>query len=401
VSAVSKRASGEGGLFKRGDGLWVASVAYHDKAGKRKFKRRTSKSYEKAVGLLRDLQNEVESGVLSASPTVAEWLNYWLEDIKRPEVRQSTHRMYERTIRLYIIPVIGNVKLAKLSAADIRKLHNFAPSSRAAQKAHQLLHQALRDAIAERLLTRNVASEQRRPKHKTKESFAFSPEVAKHVMRTALTVDERMASRWAAAFYTGARQGELLGLELDRLDLDGGTIDLSWQLQQMQQSHGCGGTCGRVRVGFCPQAHWELPEGFSYRIVHRSLVLTEPKTARGKRLIPLAPPLLEMLRVESQRPGPNPHGLVWHNEDGRPINPRDDYQGWKDLLAAAGILNGKTIPLHSARHTAASLLMECGVDPQVIQDTLGHSSAATTLNYKHTNLALAQAAMTQLGDLLS
>ena len=61
--------------------------------------------------------------------------------------------------------------------------------------------------------------------------------------------------------------------------------------------------------------------------------------------------------------------LVWCGPEGQPIDPHDDWEEWKALLAEAGIT--KDARLHDARHTAGTLLWEQHVD--VIQRILGHA----------------------------
>jgi site-specific recombinase XerD len=67
--------------------------------------------------------------------------------------------------------------------------------------------------------------------------------------------------------------------------------------------------------------------------------------------------------------------LVFAEPDGRPVNPRKDWQEWKNLLKAAGLRDARP---HDARHTAAALLLEQGVDIRVVQELLGNASLAVT-----------------------
>ena len=95
-------------------------------------------------------------------------------------------------------------------------------------------------------------------------------------------------------------------------------FDFAWQLQQLKRVHGCGEPdsdkkypCGRNdRPGYCPQAHWDLPDGYEYRECYRSLLWTRPKSSAGTRIVPIVPPLLAMLKQRAKRTGPNPHNLV-------------------------------------------------------------------------------------------
>ena len=90
-------------------------------------------------------------------------------------------------------------------------------------------------------------------------------------------------------------------------------------------------------------------------------------------------------------------GLVLHRGDGHPIDPRVDGEAWHASLEAAGL---PRVPLHSARHTTATLLHALGVDERTRVAILGHSSATTTAGYTHVTDAIGHEAMARLGALL-
>ena len=112
--------------------------------------------------------------------------------------------------------------------------------------------------------------------------------------------------------------------------------------------------------------------------------------------MPLPDPLWEMLRRHDYGQV-NPHDLVWHHDDGRPVGPRDDYGNWKRALSNSGLPDA---PLHVARHTTATLLLEAGVPEQVRMQILGHTSVQVTRAYAHVDQAIAREAMRPLGRLL-
>jgi integrase len=92
------------------------------------------------------------------------------------------------------------------------------------------------------------------------------------------------------------------------------------------------------------------------------MVWTRPKTSSGVRIVPLIPAMVKLLELHSQIIEPNPHGLVWHHPDGRPISEKDDHTHWQHLLKAAGITSeGETLPIHAARHSTATMLQAHGV----------------------------------------
>lgn len=405
---MTRRTKGDGSLFQRANGLWVGVVELPTHNGTRRQKRVTSLDRNIAIDKLKKLRREVEDGLLpvTANTTVEKWLTRWLEEIHGTEIRPSTRQSYATTIRLYILPTIGGKRLDKLTPDHVRAMHRHAAqtSGRAAQKAHVILQRALKDAVREGLLRRNVAEVVHKPRYLAAARTPLTSTQAKHLLRTSLDTRDPLATRWAAALLIGARQGELLGLTWDRIDLDRCTIDLSWQLQQLQQSHGCGTStdgaypCGRVRPGWCPQRCWRLPPDFQIRPLYRSLVLTRPKTAAGWRLVPIPDPLwLLLLDDTALQAGVNPHNLVWHHNDGRPIGPREDYQRWQEALKAAGL---PAAPLHIARHTTATLLAEVGVSEQTRMEILGQVALSAHRGYVHVGVDHRRQAMAALDTLI-
>lgn len=406
-----RRRRGKGGLFKRGDGMWVGTVEIPTADGKRRQKRVYSKSYAQARDKLRALQTDITKGLVpsTATTTVAKWLPHWLETIHGPHVRPKTYEFYADSVRLHILPALGGKRLDRLTPEDVRTMLRGIESTRNQQRAHQVLKLALKAAINEGLLSRNVCDAVAKPKHLTKTRDAFTPEQARHIIRTAISVEEtqpdtepRLATRWALAFLTGARQAEMLGLEWDRVDLDAGWIDLSWQLQQLDQRHGCHDangtpTCERSRPGYCPDRQWVFPAGYEYRECHRSLVWTRPKTKSGTRVVDLTPPALQLLRLHAGQDSPNPHNLVWRYPDGRPVAPKDDGSRWGELLKQAGMA---AAPLHSIRHSTASMLQAAGVDEPTRMAIMGQSSVAAHRGYLHVERTQTRAAVANLDALL-
>lgn len=408
---MARRGHGDGSLYQRSNGLWVGRVELPPKDGKRRQKYVTSMDRNEAIRKLRALRRDVEEGriAVTSSATVEQWLTRWLDDIARPRLRPTTHSDYTSVISRHIIPAIGSRRLHQLAPDHIRAMHRAIGPSRTAELAHVVLSKALKDAMREGMITHNVCERVDKPRYTRQRRTSMSPGVARLVIRTALeTRDPTEATRWVAAFVTGARQGELLGMRWQYIDLDAGYADISWQLQQLRKTHGCGDQlrggdwpCGRQRVGYCPQARWDLPPGFEWEPCHRSLVFTRPKTAAGTRVVPLIGPLLAALRELHDRQGVNPHDLVWHRPDGRPIDPRADNRAWNQLLVDAEVIEpGQTMPLHLVRHTTATLLRSAGVDEQTRMEILGHVSVDAQRGYAHADRSRHLAAMGTLGELL-
>jgi site-specific recombinase XerD len=116
-------------------------------------------------------------------------------------------------------------------------------------------------------------------------------------------------------------------------------------------------------------------------------MFVRPKGKRN-RAVPVPHELIEPLRQHfaGQDTARQAAGDVWEDRDlvwcgprGQPVDPYDDWEEWKALLAEAGIT--KDARLHDARHTAGTLLGEQHVDMHVIQRILGHAQVTTTRIY--------------------
>jgi site-specific recombinase XerD len=82
--------------------------------------------------------------------------------------------------------------------------------------------------------------------------------------------------------------------------------------------------------------------------------------------------------------------LVFAQSSGRPIDPRDDWDGWKALLAAAGVRDAR---VHDRRHTAGTLLIEQGVHVRTVQEIFGHSDIRLVQRYTHVASPMAEDGM--------
>lgn len=393
------RSKGDGSIYQRkSDGMWCAMIELPRTVdGRRRRKTIVRKYKQDLVSEMRKVKADLaDRGDLpTSSPTMQQWADYWLREVSAKRVRPKTQYEREADMRRYILPAIGKVRLDKLTADHVRKMHNHITddlglSSTTALRCHRVLSVCLRDAKRANRVTRNVATS----------DYVDAPSAAVVDVRT-LTQDEALqvlaeaarrpdGARWALSLLTGARTGEALGLEWERVDFTTGTLAFEWQLQRLIYEHGCGDTpCRFKRAGNCPHRYFKVPAGFEHRQVRGGLHLLRPKTRTGWRILPLVDPLLSVLRRHWEREGSPTTGLAFGV-----VDPSDDYQTWLSLLTDAG---APKIRRHDARHTAATLLLALGVDTKVISQILGHSSVITTRTYQHANLDMARAALTQLG----
>ncbi|KQW07615.1 hypothetical protein ASC66_01045 [Leifsonia sp. Root4] len=416
--AIKKRANGEGSVFyRKSDDRWCASLTVVRPDGTTHRPTKTAKTEHGARIKLKEMKRAVakDGDIYTSRLTVAAWMMKWFETDVVKELRPKTAASYKTNITQYIIPAIGTRLLAILTPDDVRKVATYVEakglSSRTSASAYQTLSLGLEAARKEGKAPRNTADLVKRPRTKKAKLALLTADDAIKILYT--VAGDRLGSRWAAALLTGARQGELLGLELDRV---GDSLDLSWQLQRITWEHGCEGACDKKQGAACPKRKITIPEDHEVRHLEGGLWLSRPKSSKSWRIIPLVEPLRTIIerRVEVARNEPNPHGLLWTSEpdriagggykdlDGRPLDPSRDNKAWHAVLDRAGLHDAR---LHDARHTAVDLLYDAGVPEVLIQDIVGQSVLSVTRGYKskgnHAQLSAALTSMSALVNPLS
>lgn len=401
------RKNGEGGLYKDSRGFWTATVELprrSDEKRRRKVIRRKDRA--QALRELRALQKElIKNGDLSTSTTtVEEWMMYWFNEILTGTVSPNTIRQRRNSIQSHIIPTIGKKRLDKLTTKDVRdmyltlsempkdkKIRELPESERPegyktlSQGTMMLAYTALKlgldSAIVDQKVTVNIAEVVGPPKGKFKGATA--------VTQTAFTHDEvvRLFKYIATQPYcalistyllTGARRGEVLGLEADRVTSD--SIDLSWQLQ-------------RIAERDLEAANDE----YEVRPIGDGLYLTRPKSSAGWRIIPAVEPLRSILALHMQSAG---DGLLFKNKNGEVLSPDSITMLWPKIVKGAGI--SSKVTLHGIRHTVIDLLYDAGVPETTIQQIVGHSNIKMTRKYQtRINQVQATQALETLGGFMS
>lgn len=165
---MSKRANGEGTIYKRADGRWCASLSI----GKGKRKHFLSKSRTDAERWLTAERKKRDDGlpVVVERETLSLFLQRWLQAIK-PSIRERTWVRYEQYVRLHVPHEIGKLYLDKLAPQHLQRLYaeriDAGLSRTTVHHLHAMLHRALHQAVRWNLVARNVADlvDPPRPEH--------------------------------------------------------------------------------------------------------------------------------------------------------------------------------------------------------------------------------------------
>jgi integrase len=366
-----KRNAGEGSIFERADKRWCAQLDLGWEGGKRRRKYIYGPTAQEVQDALLKARADLAAGlpVVVERQTVAQFLHDWLENSVKPSVRPLTHEQYRQHVKLYLAPLLGHHRLAKLEPQHVRAFIKEKLEAGLNPKTIRLslvvLGRALGQAVRDGLIARNVVKLVDLPRVQRFEGKTLSPEQARLLLDAAQ--GERLEALYIAALALGLRMGEALGLRWQDVDLDRRTLTVNRILERI----------GRGRRG-----NKLLPGS--------KLLLVEPKTDRSRRTVNLPDAAVRALKAHRVRQlqerlaaGSAWHdqGLVFPTTKGTPCEPRDLHVRFKRLLVKAGLPD---IRFHDLRHSAASLMLAQGIPLRSIQDILGHGSIAMTANlYAH------------------
>jgi integrase len=355
-------------LLPSGEIRWL--LDYRDLQGKRRAKQFKTKG--EAVAYETKIRTEIAAGVHvadTASITVREAADFWLQRARTEALEASTIKQYREHIDIHIIPFLGTTKLSRLTKPAVENFRDQLLESRSralARKVLTSLKGILVEAQRRGLINQNVAAGTKVSMPKRHEEEAEIP--AKNEIRAIINAAGELwpaeqGLPWRAfvvvALFTGARLSELRGLTWDSVSLAESSIRI------------------RQRADFRGS-------------------LGAPKSKAGKRDIPLAPMALNNLKAWRLACPKTAGNLVFPNCGGAIPSSSSIYKTvWFPLLRATGLMDQRIsaseneveaprYTFHCLRHTAASLFIEQGWTPKKIMTVMGHSSIQVTFDlYGH------------------
>jgi integrase len=356
---AQKRGNGEGSRpRKRPDGRWEARYTVHTSKGPKRKTLYGRTRQEVADKLARALSDRAQGLTFDAgSSKLDEYLDCWLLDI-RDTIRQRTWERYEQIARVHIKPALGRIKLKALSPTHVRGLYreklDVGLSRRTVQYIHTTLHKALKDAVADGLIPRNVTDGIRPPKPTKKEITPLNPEQARAFLAAAR--GDRFEALYVLAVHCGLREGELLGLKWDDVNLETGMLRVRRTLSE-------------TRSGYV----FEPPKNGKGRSVKLTQSSSGALTGHLER---------QSEEINGSANNYQDQGLMFPSRKGTPMNARNlTARSFKPLLKRAELPD---IRLHDLRHTCATLMLCESVHIKLVQELLGHATISITLDtYSH------------------
>ena len=371
----NRRIKGDGSLyFNEQKQVWVAqSNDYDPKTGKRIRKSATGKTKPEALSKMRALQSGKTTRPMPKSKSLSakgenlyDFTMDYLMVFKKPTVTSRTFEWY-RNISNHIQDGLGDKAIERLTARDIQLFFNGLAENKSdatLRRVNTLLNQVLRHAVKQKVISENPMDDGvKRPK--AKNASQKGKALPRHVCRDILTAVEASTTYKPLVtilLYTGIRVGELMALRWENIDRDNMLLHIENAVTSECQFDDSGKT------------------------INRSVVISDTKTAASKRVIPLEPDVLAVLdewRENSEKRQKKAiqqgnEGYIFPNQYGGLRSYQGFQKQFKRFLDENG-LGEYGITFHKFRHTFATLLMEQGTNPRVVQELLGHKDIQTTL----------------------
>jgi integrase len=370
---VARRGFGEGSIYPRGDGRWVSYLRMPD--GRKKFF--SGRTRDVVKERLAEAQRQAHAGqlVMGRDQTVAQYLERWLAEAVRHSVRPKTYENYDLCVRR-LLPHLGRVRLRALTPEHIQhalgELLDRRLAARTVRQVHMVLRYSLKQAVLWRLIPSNPSDAVKAPRAERKEMRTLTEDEVRRLL--AVTAGTRHHSLWVFLVTTGVRLGEALALRWADIDMVDGLATIR---RALQRQRGVG------------------------------MVFVEPKSSRGRRTVSFPRETLDVL-AEHRRDLDRERrqaGKSWHESDlvfPSPLGrPRD--MTYLSFTFHRGLQRARLprMRIHDLRHTAATHLLNRHVHPKVVQELLGHSTIAITLDtYSHVMPALAKEASAHMSSLV-
>lgn len=381
MTSAKRRGNSEGSnARRRTDGRWQINLRVTDDAGRCRRFTVYGRTAPEARAEAAEIRRRVESGqpARDRKQTLADYTLHWIEtSLQASERKQNTKVMYAGVAKTHILgSTLGRLTLDKVRPSHIEgwvvELRRKGLAESTIRSAYTILRAILDTAVRDGALGLNPAAAIKRPRVTIQEAVYLTPGQAAELLRA--DDSSRYAPLFTVLVHTGLRRGEALALKWSDVDLEHGRLRVR-------------GTLARI-------------DG--------ELVVTEPKTAKSKRFVPISAPAERVLRElrasqaqERLRAGSawQQTGFVFTTEFGEPCDPRNAFRALRTAAKRAGLPDAG---LHTLRHTAASVMLSHGVPLKVVSDILGHSSIAITGDvYGHVSPDVSREAIATLGTALS
>lgn len=323
--------------------------------------------------------NNIKNGLVSNFENVSlnEIMNTWLFDVlhNSSKIKPSTFQRYESIYRKYIKESeIAGLKLANINTLKMQQFYNKLSKTYSYSQLKYLnsvLKTFFNWCIDSGYILRNPCLKVDIKGNKNEIIINNKQEVEILSEDEISTIKEHIKGSNMELLIlldlaSGLRQGELLALNWEDIDLKNKTLTVNKSVKEVY-----------------------IYEDENNR--HIETIFQVPKTQNSFRTISIPDVLISVLKKRNKK-----EGLVFHDENRKPLRAKNVSYQWKKILANCNIPHKK---FHAIRHTYASMLLKNGVDIETVAELMGHSAISITQIYLHSSNNQKQDAVNKLNYL--
>lgn len=362
--ARGRAVNGNGTIRQRKDGRWEGIYTLGNDLGTGKLIKKSvyGATAEEVAKKIREITASIDSNTYLEpnKMPLKKWLDEWLNEYCA-DVKERTRNTYKSAIDTRIAPKLGAVRLCDLTTYHIQRFINDLGkgekplSPKTIKNTHGVLHSALEKAKLLHCIRENPADACTLPRVEKPDIRYMAGDDLKRFLKAIR--GHQFESMFLVALFTGMRQGELLGLCWDAVDLDNGIITIKRQLQLIDGSYHMTTT----------------KSGKARKLTPSSFVMDTLREQKKHQLLQ---------RVAAGAAWYNPDGFVFTDAIGQHIARNTLYHNYKRVLEEAGL--DKNLRFHDLRHSYAVFSMESGDNFKEIQEAMGHYSTSFTMDtYEH------------------
>ena len=308
---------------------------------------------------MREILYKLENGIIkkeTVSITVKDYMDNWFNTHCVNNLKMTTYAGYRYHIENYINPRIGSIKLVDLKPIQVQNMYydllkngrvkgKQPLNSKTVIQTHRILRKALKSAVMLQMIESNPCDCVEPPKKKAYKCDVLQEHEIKDFIKAFNDTEIQLAVIIAVTL--GLRRGEILALIWSDIDFERKTVSIS-------KSLAC--TAKKVQVDTV-------------------------KTEKSNRILLLPESLLSIFRSEKEKRSALDGDYVILNLEGNRFNPSSFSKRYTEFRDRNGL---KKIRFHDLRHTNATIMYKSGIKTKVMQERLGHSNIATTLDiYTH------------------
>jgi integrase len=364
-SKKTRRDNGEGSIFQRKDGRWVAQIQMNNVP-----KIFYGKERKDVIAKLKEFKlNHLQGFDSLLTVNLKDYISNWFKTVKINDLKPSALDRLERTIDNQVIPKIGHYTIDKLTAPIIQEelmnsLFDDGMSYSSIKKAYDAINACMKYAVKNRQIMFSPVENVKKPsttKFEKTEIVIFTEEEIKRFEEACILKYSNGQIIYKTGYglililYTGLRMGEALALKW---------ADVDFGLKRIKVDNNIVMAKNRKKK----------------KDTDPNIILIEQdttKTKKGVRYVGLSKKAYNALEQLKSMKYYNPEGYVLTTANNTPIRPRNLQNTFDSILDKASINHNG---LHVLRHTFASMLFKKGVDVKTVSELLGHADVRTTYN---------------------